>query len=391
MERPSYVTIRLEKYKGGAIRGMQIHDQRQRPGRSRTNPDIDWGRTGDNVDLLHPEGGRVDFRRAVDGRIAELNLSRKRSDAVEMVGVLVAVSPEWAEDRSPEEIRSLYEDAFGFVARRYGGPDNANLVSAVIHMDEKTPHLHVNFVPVTDDGRLSAKDVVGGRQDLRRLQDDLAREVGEPRGLSRGVEGSRARHVEIPELKRQMRELERVREEISSYRGEIDALRREGRELGIELEGLRAGISSARASYPEAREIGETKPTPAPLTGNLRGISVERVESLKAAARERLALESDVSRLRSENDRLREASRRLQDSRGADREALEEARDRLDEIDAAKKRDPELGERLDAGIERERAIREREEAARERDEWFRDDRVRFVLKRRAKMPRRRRG
>jgi hypothetical protein len=368
---PDYITVRLEKHKGGAIRGMQIHDQRQRPGRSRTNPDIDWERTRENVDLLHPGGGDVDFRRAVDARIAQLGLARRRSDAVEMVGALVAVGPEWAAGRDPAEIRALYEDALAFLSRRYGGADGENLVSAVIHMDEKTPHLHVNFVPVTPDGRLSAKEVVGGRQRLRELQDGIAREVGAPRGLSRGVEGSRARHLDIPELKRQTAELERLRVEIAKGRGEIDALRREGRELGAELEGLRAGLSSARAALPGARELDGMRPSRAPITGHVRGVDVDRVLSLRDAARERLALEGDVARLGAENARLREAVAGLGRAREGDLERLREARDRLDEIDGATARDPELRERLDAGVERERGEIARERAAGERERWFR--------------------
>jgi hypothetical protein len=376
----SYISVRLEKYKGGAIRGMQIHDQRQRPGRSRTNPDIDWDRTGLNVDLLHG-GEDVDFRRAVDARIAGLGLSRRRSDAVEMVGALVTVSPEWARGRSEEEIRALYGDALGFLSARYGGPDGANMVSAVIHMDERTPHLHVNFVPVTDDGRLSAKDVVGGRQQLRELQDGIAREVGRPRGLSRGVEGSRARHVPIPELKRLNRELERVNGElerrsaalgaingeIDAARARIDGLRREGRDLGTELAGLRSAVSSAREALPEAVELGRMNPSPAPLTGHVRGVSVDQVRGLRDAARERLALAGDVKRLETENARLRESLAGLSRARDVDAGGLSEARERLDEIERAKVRDPELGAALEREIERDREGRSRDGGERERE------------------------
>ncbi|PTG40184.1 plasmid recombination protein, partial [Staphylococcus cohnii] len=46
-----------------------------------------------------------------------------------------------------------------------------NLLYATVHMDEKTPHMHYGVVPITDDGRLSAKEVVGNKKDLTEFQD----------------------------------------------------------------------------------------------------------------------------------------------------------------------------------------------------------------------------
>ena len=48
-----------------------------------------------------------------------------------------------------------------------------NIISAVVHMDEKTPHLHLCFVPLTKDGRLSAKEILGNKKNMIRWQDDF--------------------------------------------------------------------------------------------------------------------------------------------------------------------------------------------------------------------------
>jgi hypothetical protein len=366
LSRPAYIVVRLEKHKGGAIRGMQIHDLRQRPGRSRTNPDIDWSRTAQNADLLGGSGAS-DFERAVGDRIRALGLSRIRGDAVRMVGALVSASPEWFEGRSREEIMDFYGDAFAFLRNRYGGRDGENIVSAVVHMDEATPHLHVNFVPATRDGRLSAKDVVGSRSDLRKLQDDMARYVGEPRGLSRGERESRARHVEIPELKRQTAELERraaelerVSAEIERARSGIEALREEGRGLREELAGLRAQTAAARGVLVESRELLAIRPKAAPITGHVKGVTAEQVERLRDAAREALELKARADAYKARNERLRDTVSRERDARIASEE-------RLAEVGRAAERDPELGKRLEEGVERDRAEREREREARERD------------------------
>jgi len=46
-----------------------------------------------------------------------------------------------------------------------------NIFSAVVHIDEKTPHMHLCFTPITKDGRLSAKEIIGNRTQLTKWQD----------------------------------------------------------------------------------------------------------------------------------------------------------------------------------------------------------------------------
>ena len=43
----------------------------------------------------------------------------------------------------------------------------------MVHMDEKTPHLHLVFVPLTKDNRLCAKEIIGNRANLTKWQDDF--------------------------------------------------------------------------------------------------------------------------------------------------------------------------------------------------------------------------
>ena len=53
-----------------------------------------------------------------------------------------------------KEVRAFFQHAVDFLRNELG---EDRLISAVVHMDEKTPHMHVSFVPITKDGRLSAK------------------------------------------------------------------------------------------------------------------------------------------------------------------------------------------------------------------------------------------
>ena len=74
-----------------------------------------------------------------------------------------------------------------------------NIVSAVVHMDEKTPHLHLTFVPLTKDNRLCAKEIIGNRASLTKWQDDFhAYMVEKYPDLERGESASKTGRKHIP-------------------------------------------------------------------------------------------------------------------------------------------------------------------------------------------------
>lgn len=74
-----------------------------------------------------------------------------------------------------------------------------NIISAVVHMDEKTPHLHLIFVPLTEDNRLCAKEIIGNRKNLTKWQDDFfAYMVEKYPDLERGESASKTGRNHIP-------------------------------------------------------------------------------------------------------------------------------------------------------------------------------------------------
>ena len=81
---------------------------------------------------------------------------------------------------------AYFKRALGWISDRFGG--RSNLISAVIHRDETTPHMQVLLVPLVD-GKLNAKRLVGNRGDMQQMQTDFAEMVGAPHGLRRGKMG----------------------------------------------------------------------------------------------------------------------------------------------------------------------------------------------------------
>lgn len=76
------------------------------------------------------------------------------------------------------------------------------MLNATVHMDETTPHLHIGVMPITQDGRLSAKAIFT-KTEMKAIQTEFARDVGEKYGLERGVEGSERTHLSEARFKEQ--------------------------------------------------------------------------------------------------------------------------------------------------------------------------------------------
>lgn len=121
----------------------------------------------------------------------------RRRDAVICIEYLIAASPE-AFARHGGHLDDMgsgyFRDALAWLKLRHGSD---NVVCAAVHLDETTPHLAVYVVPLTTDGRLSARDFLGGPKVMRAMQDSFYAECGIKHGLIRGIKGSKAKHTTI--------------------------------------------------------------------------------------------------------------------------------------------------------------------------------------------------
>ena len=173
-----HAILRFEKHKGNPARPLEAHHERQKE-QYASNPDIDTSRSKYNFHIVKPEGRYYHF---IQNRIEQAGC-RTRKDSTRFVDTLVTASPEFFKGKSPKEIQALRE----------------NIVSAVVHMDEKTPHLHLTFVPLTKDNRLCAKEIIGNRANLTKWQDDFhAYMVEKYPDLERGESASRTGRKHIP-------------------------------------------------------------------------------------------------------------------------------------------------------------------------------------------------
>ncbi|WP_105243605.1 MobV family relaxase [Streptococcus suis] len=106
------------------------------------------------------------YKKEINRMVAEAGC-RTRKDSVMMVETLITASPEFMNQLPPEEQKAYFQTALDFISERVG---KQNILSAVVHMDERTPHMHLCFVPITPDNKLSAKAILGNQKSLSEWQ-----------------------------------------------------------------------------------------------------------------------------------------------------------------------------------------------------------------------------
>ena len=191
MSQPQYAIMRFAKYKGPEITNIEAHNERRKE-KYASNPDIDLTRSKHNFHLIEPPQR---YRAEAERQISVAGC-RTRKDSVRLVEVLFTATPEFFQGKKLPEIRRYFEEALHFL-KQYQAKET--IISAVVHMDEKTPHMHLSFVPLTPDGRLSAKEIVGNKKKLSWWQDKFWEHmVLKYPDLERGESASQTRRDHIP-------------------------------------------------------------------------------------------------------------------------------------------------------------------------------------------------
>jgi len=248
----SFLVLHMDKFKKEAVRGIQSHNNRERE--SHSNPDIDYERSAHNYNLHEPAA--ENYAEAIQNRIDDLLLVKAvRKDAVHMCGLIVSSDSAFFEKLSPEDTKRFFEESKAFLTEFVGAE---NVISAMVHMDEKTPHMHFLHVPVTKDGRLNANSIYT-RESLKMLQTEFHRHLhSKGFAIQRGVEqepGAKKKHLNTREFKQQQEALNEVRDEGRRLVKEVLTLIGE---MGIRREkeaALEERLQSYEAQAQEAEKI----------------------------------------------------------------------------------------------------------------------------------------
>mgnify|MGYP000923570589 FL=1 len=179
----NYAIMRCKKLTGmGSVASALQHCYRERE-----TPNADAERTPENYCSVSQSADEA------MGKLRELLPEKRRKDAVLAVEYVMTASPEWWNEATPRQQAEFFARSEQWLENKYG---KDRVVAAVVHRDEATPHLSAFVVPLTQDGRLSAKEFIGGRSKMREDQSTYAESV-KKLGLERGIEGSRATHQTV--------------------------------------------------------------------------------------------------------------------------------------------------------------------------------------------------
>ena len=260
-----YISIQINKAKGSADTGASDHIERK------TMPkNADPTRTHLNRELVEFPDGVADRTEAISHRIHTAGIRRKITpDQVRAIRIVLSGSHEdMVRVQDEGRLGEWCDDNLQWLHRTFG---RENTVSAVLHMDEHTPHIHATVVPIVTGERRKAKkkqadskrtyrkkanavrlcaDDLLTRERLVAYHDSYAAAMAKY-GLQRGIRGSEARHTTTAQyyrdLKRQTGELEanvrQLQTERQQAKQELDEVKKE-----IRSEKLEAAKTEAKAA-----------------------------------------------------------------------------------------------------------------------------------------------
>lgn len=257
--------LRVEKHTSRrALRGALAHNLRVS-----NTPNADAGRRGDNV--VPKAMNSID--KCMARYDARLGTHKPRKNAIHSFEVVVTGSPEKMAEMTAQERTQYFKDSLKWLCGEFGGSEN--LVSYVIHNDEKTPHLQAVMIPMKGD-KLSYKHYLGGhRNRLSELQTRFADKVGVKHGLTRGLKGSKATHKALREYYRESQNLPHLRAESDRIRSEIAYNE-------SKLGKLKDSMGRAEKEA-ENRLRGVLTPLVEALHSTIDGIEPERTRKIKHA------------------------------------------------------------------------------------------------------------
>ncbi len=261
-----YISIQINKAKGSADTGASDHIERK------TMPkNADPTRTHLNRELVEFPDGVADRTEAISHHIRTAGIKRKITPGqVRAIRIVLSGTHEdMMKIQGEGRLDEWCDDNLQWLQRTFG---KENTVSAVLHMDEHTPHIHATIVPIVTGERRKAKkkqadskrtyrkkanavrlcaDDLLTRERLVAYHDSYAAAMAKY-GLQRGIRGSEARHTTTAQynrdLKRQTSELEanvqQLQTEQQQAEQQLDEVRQE-----VKSEKLEAAKTEAKAAF----------------------------------------------------------------------------------------------------------------------------------------------
>lgn len=302
----SYAIIRNDKYKMSNLSGISRHNERQNERYS--NLDIDHEKTHLNYHIKKPTEKSYEREfyhiREVENLKGNLRITGKKQSNV-ACEFLITSDADFFKLLGAEATKRYFEDGFEFAKQRVG---KQHVISAVVHMDESTPHLHVVYIP-TGEGkdrqgnpcrRINCSMMWGGYNTYGQLQDEFhAFMTQKGYELERGDKNPDREHLTVAQLKN-----ETLKKEGAEIQKEIKTLQ-------AEKTGLKRSVKALKGSILSHEELRQLKVTPT-ITGGFKGITAQQFNDVLRTAAEAAASRSAAAITQENNAKLKERNDVLQ-------------------------------------------------------------------------------
>lgn len=268
-----FCVMNIQKRKRTDISGIQKEATRTA---TEYNNQVKPGMNTDNVNLIQSNNWMQDIQNEINRAGA-----KTRANSVVALDAIYTASGDFFKGKSNEECNQYFRDCLQFHQRKFG-----HIVSAVVHYDETTPHLHILSVPLTHDGRLSAREIVGNRANLSRMQTEFFEQVGRGYGLERGVQmdgQEKKKHISAQEwqLRQVKQEKAREEEELEAIKHSKQSARERATRAKEQAEQQQAKNRTLKVSESEIRDSIERKQATAEQLAELNQKARQELKEVK--------------------------------------------------------------------------------------------------------------
>lgn len=304
-----YAIIRNAKYKMANMQSISRHNERQNE--SYGNEDIDVEKKDLNYHLKQPleRSYEKEFERLKEENNLKGNLrltGKKQSNVV--CEFLITSDNEFFNRIGEAETKRYFEEAYKFACNKCG---EKNIISAVVHMDETTPHMHLTYVPVVQGKnrkgqpveKINCSEFWKGFNSYGELQDKFHEHMKE-----RGFDLERGQKVEGREERREHLSVQKYKEK--TLKEKINDLSHEANALKTELNALESSLKKVESIKVRLEEVNAIEGKSIPFNKHMVAIDTKTLEYLKDLGKRQHILEDKIERLETENNEFRKRTDR---------------------------------------------------------------------------------
>lgn len=307
----SMVVARMQKMKAENLIGLGNHNQRKTANHS--NQEIDVTRSHLNYDLVDRTNNyKTDIQTFINETKASSRAVRK--DAVLVSEWIITSDTDFFNTLDEKQTRTFFEVAKNYFAKNYG---EENIRYAQVHVDERTPHMHLGIVPFTEDKRLSSKTIFN-RQALKNIQEELPDELKKQGfAIERGEQGSTRSHMAVQEFKdyketmtkhsQLTKEVDGLERDYQTYQAVMDTVK----DINVPTEPLLEKRGLLKREEIETDKVIISKKDFETLHEAYRYVPVLKKE-VRAAKRAEQAQAEEKMQIKAQRDELKKENKQLQ-------------------------------------------------------------------------------